>query len=385
MTTASTPIWSEEFDAIACYQDEDVAPTLSDLINHPDFRQVLALFDDNAPPADNSNTLQSLHASLAQLRDLQSFQDWVAATMLPRIALRYNSFTSSGLDQLDSARQYLFVSNHRDIVMDPLLINVALRAHQFAPTQCAIGDNLLINPIARALARLNRCFTVVRSHTSPKAILRSMRVQSSYIAHVLHTAGQNIWIAQREGRAKDNRDLTNPALLKMFSLCRDRTQSHADYLNSLNIVPVSLSYELDPCDVIKARQLRNQEQERNYVKTAREDLEAVIKGLRGDKGRIHVHFGEVLHFEDTQDIAHMAQRIDTSIHRNYTVYPVNDAAERILNDGVTPETTFTERELDEAGETLHARLQHEPDDIRRRVLRAYATLSAAKRAATKTA
>ncbi len=365
--------WSPDFDAISCYRDEDVPQALSQLINCSDFQKMIDLLDHSPTDSAHKDTLQSLRRALPQLNNLQDIQDWVADHFLPRIARGYSSFTSSGLNTLNSDSNYLFVSNHRDIVMDPLLLNVALRDQGFAPTQCAIGDNLLVNHVANSLARLNRCFTVIRSHQSPKAMLRSMKIQSAYIAYVLNTAKQNIWIAQKEGRAKDNRDITNPALLKMLTLCRDKSQSHASILNEMKIVPVSLSYEFDPCDVIKARQLRSKETEQNYVKSAREDLEAVLTGLQGDKGRIHVHFDQPMLFSDAESVADMAGRIDASIHRHYKIFPVNYAAEQLLNAAPLSDEKYENKDVEKAARLLDQRLEGQPEDIRHRVIKAYAT------------
>ncbi|MDF5295506.1 1-acyl-sn-glycerol-3-phosphate acyltransferase, partial [Vibrio parahaemolyticus] len=163
--------------------------------------------------------------------------------------------TFSGLDKLDKNTSYLFVSNHRDIAMDPALVNYGLYQSGHRTVRIAIGDNLLKKPCATELMRLNKSFIVKRSAKAPREMMKALGQLSSYIKHSLDT-GNSIWIAQKEGRAKDGNDFTDPAILKMFHVeGRKQKISFGEYTRSLKIVPVSIAYENDPCDIAKAKEL----------------------------------------------------------------------------------------------------------------------------------
>ena len=165
----------------------------------------------------------------------------------------------SGLDQLSPDQSYVFVSNHRDIAMDPALVNWVLHLNQHQTLRVAIGDNLLTKPYVSDLMRLNKSFIVNRSATAPREKLKAAKHLSSYIHHSITEDRQNIWIAQREGRAKDGLDRTNSAVIGMLGLSKAKPVPLADHIKTLNIVPVSISYEYDPCDEAKAKELYMQQ------------------------------------------------------------------------------------------------------------------------------
>jgi hypothetical protein len=328
-------------------------------------RQLFSTF--NVPINNQLNTL-------AKIETIGGFQDWVQATVFPLIEKRYDQFSVSGLSDLDSSEAYIFVSNHRDIVMDPLLLNKALRTHSCSTANCAIGDNLLQHPSACDLALLNRCFKIFRSIKSPRAILKAMKVQSLYIQFLRFNKKENIWIAQKEGRAKDNIDKTNPALIKMLGLAKPTEDLTHDYLCKLNIVPVSFSYEWDPCDIDKAIELAAQNENANYLKDKLDDFNAAKKGLEGNKGNIHIHFGKKISSQTPQILDHklVAEMIDQSIHHHYKLFPVNYAAYKKLNRELPVNCPFSKQEINSASKTLDDRLKNTNEGIAKRVLQAYA-------------
>ncbi len=228
----------------------------------------------------------------------------------------------TGLDKLDPNQSCLFVSNHRDIAMDPAMVNWCLYQEKMGTVRIAIGDNLLKKPCATELMRLNKSFIVKRSAKGPRELMKSLGLLSSYISHSPET-GNNIWIAQKEGRAKDGNDKTDPAILKMFYMeGRKRKQSFEDFMSGLNIVPVAISYENDPCDVAKAEELHQKATTGSYEKGEFEDIESIVQGIVGEKRRIHISFGDVItNAPETPE--ELALEIDRQITQNYHLFPAN--------------------------------------------------------------
>ncbi len=364
---ASEPAqWQADFEDIRCYTDAEVPSVLTSLLEDPVFLQSSQRVIGD--PEGFELFLQELRA----VDSVEALQAQIERFIMPGIAQTYQSLNVSGLDQLDSKRPYIFISNHRDIVMDPLILNAVLKQHDYRTCHCAIGDNLLKSPTAHRLAMLNRCFKVARSMRSPKAILRAMRTQSAYIRYRHEVDKDHIWIAQKEGRSKDNSDITNPALIKMLALARTKDVSVADYLNSLNIVPVCFSYEWDPCDTDKARQLYNASESENYEKQAEEDLIAVTKGLSGNKGNIHLAFGKPIQLDTDQDVhTRIAAHIDHWIHNAYQLYPNNYAAFRKTRPDIAIDPLVDREAIHQAQKQLEERFANEGAEITEKCLQAY--------------
>jgi 1-acyl-sn-glycerol-3-phosphate acyltransferase len=371
--TSSDIPWQESFRDIQSFEDAQVPEALTRLVSDSQFTSsLLTLFD-------TSHSLIEQLPELDAIDTIDEFQNWIEKRIFPLIELTYTNFSVSGLDHLDKTQSYTFISNHRDIVMDPLLLNRALRHQGFSTANCAIGDNLLKHPSAHDLALLNRCFKIFRSIKSPRAILNAMKNQSAYIQFLHFNRKENTWIAQKEGRAKDNIDKTNPALIKMLGLSRPPGYSQEEYYELLNIVPVCFSYEWDPCDIDKACQLTNQQDDQNYQKHTLDDLIATEKGLKGNKGRIHLHFGEVikkssLNDTDSTDLDHktIALEIDKVIKQNYRLYPVNYAAYKKVKGSAYDNCPFDKQEVNNALKELEQRLESCSSEISRRVYSAYA-------------
>lgn len=357
--------WQENFKEIQCYQDEQVNTVLKQLLSSKELIETLTdLF--------SSHTKIKIDlSSLENIKSIANFQTWVESTFFPLVSPSFESLSFSGLEQLNPSDAYVFVSNHRDIVMDPLLLNRALRKDNFSTANCAIGDNLLSHPSANDLALLNRCFKVFRSLKSPRAMLKAMKVQSEYIRYLHFTKNENVWIAQKEGRAKDNIDKTNPALIKMFGLAKPKDIDLAVYLSGLNIVPVSFSYEWDPCDLDKAKEIYETELNGQYVKSKVDDFISTKKGLTGFKGNIHVSFGKALDINELDDHKSIAVKIDDSIRRGYRAYPINYACYKKIYSKLPEDCPFDKQVVNTAGKSLEEKLANHGDELKKIVYQAY--------------
>jgi hypothetical protein len=214
--------------------------------------------------------------------------------------------------------------------MDPALINWVLYRHQQKTLRIAIGDNLLSKPYVSDLMRLNKCFIVNRSATAPREKLKVAKHLSAYIQTSITNDQSDVWIAQREGRAKDGLDRTNSALIGMLSLNKPKQVALADHIKALNIVPVSISYEYDPCDEAKAKELYFNETKGHYQKARHEDAGSIAKGILGYKGDVHIHFGEILR-ADYQSTDEVVADIDEAIIHHYHLHPSNIVAYQILH------------------------------------------------------
>jgi 1-acyl-sn-glycerol-3-phosphate acyltransferase len=263
----------------------------------------------------------SLQQNLNRIRTVKDVQDMMAVFMVNTVQKSISGFTFEGLDNIPGRQPCLFISNHRDIAMDPALLNFALHQSGHDLVEIAIGDNLLANPLVSDIMRLNRSFIVKRSVEGHKAKFQALAHLSAYIDHTL-AQNRSIWIAQREGRAKSGLDRTDPAIIKMLNICQKKKGlSFAASIQKLNIVPVAISYEYDPCDLLKAKELQASENA-SYVKSEGEDIASIIQGIASPKGRVHIAFGEVLR-QNFTDAREVATAIDLQIMENYRLFPSN--------------------------------------------------------------
>jgi len=272
-----------------------------------------------------------LRRELASVTDVKSLQAVVARYMTGMIEETTAGFTVSGLDKLPPGQAYLLMSNHRDIVLDPAFTNYALFHNGQDTARIAIGDNLLTTPYVSDLMRLNKSFIVKRSARAPRQRLKVFQDLSAYICQSIQQEGVYIWIAQREGRAKDGIDRTEPAVIKMLSMSRNKQQeSFADYIQALHIVPVSISYELDPCDSLKAAELQARAELGAYEKGEDEDVASIATGIAGSKGQVHVAFGTPLGagYGTPEQVA---AEVDRQVIENYHLHATNLSAYQALH------------------------------------------------------
>lgn len=325
MTTNNDP-----YSDIRPYNDDEIPAAIDRLINDEEFIDAILehRFENHAPwfKALMSPLVKMyLKFKWSKLDSVETIQLEVKKYLDKTLATTTKGVTYSGLDNLDKQTSYLFVSNHRDIAMDPALVNYGLHMSEHKTVRIAIGDNLLKKPCATELMRLNKSFIVKRAIKAPREMMKALGTLSSYIKHSLDT-GHSVWIAQREGRAKDGNDYTDPAILKMFHVeGRKQKLSFADYIKTLKIVPVAISYENDPCDIAKARELFEKATHGIYQKSEFEDIESIIQGIIGEKGHVHVAFGDVIE-QDFENADELAQEIDRQIHQHYKLFPINRLA-----------------------------------------------------------
>jgi hypothetical protein len=263
--------------------------------------------------------LRRRFGGFTRIDDLQASLSGYVGELVGKTTTRV---TQSGLQNLEQESTHLFICNHRDIVFDPMIVNFLLYNQGLNTTRIAIGDNLLENRVFAEMMRLNKSFVVRRSMTSPREIRDAYLMLSDFITHSIETHN-GVWIAQREGRAKDGIDRTDPAIVKMFHMSPKK--SGLDFqtaINRLSIVPVSIAYEFDPCDLDKANELETRARTGAYLKAEGEDTSQIMRGLTGFKGHVHVHFGAPI--EDAEaDSKALAARIDREIHSHYHLHPSN--------------------------------------------------------------
>ena len=273
--------------------------------------------------------------------------------------------TVDGLDGLDPAERYLFVSNHRDIMLDSALLQYLLHEAGHRTTEITFGSNLMQGEPAISIGRANKMFKVVRG-SNVHDFLADSRHLSEYIRHTLLEKRESIWIAQRNGRTKDGNDQTDRGIVKMFALS-DRTDP-VRAIRDLRIVPVAVSYQMEPCDILKTRELYLSRGGRKYVKQPGEDLHSILTGILQQKGHVHMSFGRPFGdaLPDAVEARHanafyrtVADEIDQQIHRNYRLFDNNF----IAHDLRSGKSTYADRYTPEARAAFEARLQQMLQEI----------------------
>lgn len=296
-------------------------------------------------------TMDEIKEKLLSFSTIQQFQSEMVCWVIDRIlTASSDGITFKGITELNPNISNLFISNHRDIVLDSALINYALNERKKNTSEIAIGSNLLSLPWVKDLVRLNKSF-IVRRNVPKQEVIEASKNLSAYINYTLKEKKQDIWIAQREGRAKDGFDKTTPGLLKMFGMCSNGNL--LEHLLSLYITPVAISYEYDPCDYLKIPELLKKHQGEEYIKAPNEDNQHMVLGIKGYKGNIHIHFGRPIN-DEIEHLAHItnknellkqiAEIIDKRIYINYHLFPTNYIAYDWLNESNTFENQYTKEE-----------------------------------------
>lgn len=324
----------EDFNDIRAYDDNDVQAAIEELVQEPIFiRLVNAAF-----PGANFEELLKLAKTVDDVQ-----RHFILPYLERMLKESTDGLTYSGFENLKKEQALFIISNHRDIILDSTLLNYILLKNNYTSTEIAIGDNLLIFPWIKTLVRLNKSFIVKRNLPIKQMMVESQRL-SNYIRHTLLDKGNSVWIAQREGRAKDSDDRTSGALLKMLNMGGENTFS--DCLAKMNITPLSIAYEYDPCDYLKAREFLLKKNDPNFVKTPKDDLLNMRTGIEGYKGRIHFHIAaplseEIVKLESlklkNEQVVAAAELIDQQIHLNYKFFPCNFIAHEMLY----PESDFS--------------------------------------------
>jgi 1-acyl-sn-glycerol-3-phosphate acyltransferase len=336
----------QKFDAIRPFYDTEVNEAIHTAVNHP---MMKALMGFTFPDVDEEvwkNQLLKTHS----IRDFQC--NFIYQAVQKVLKKSSEGLTTSGFEKLHPNTSYLFISNHRDIILDTSLLNVALFDHGLVMTASAIGDNLVQKSFLKTLSKLNRNFLVQRG-LSPRELLESSKLMSEYIGQLLLRENRSVWIAQREGRTKDGNDATHSGVLKMLGMGSDEKRL-MDYFKKLKIVPVSISYEYDPTDALKMPQLIAEAKNEIYIKEKNEDFVTLLSGIIGQKKRIHIHIGDILDKEldaistefdnNNKQIQALAQAIDDSILQSYMLWPTNYIAYDLLYKTDQYAAFYTENE-----------------------------------------
>jgi 1-acyl-sn-glycerol-3-phosphate acyltransferase len=335
-----------KFDEIRFFDDSEVNEALLGIARDP---MMNALMSFTFPDTDK----KIWREQFKNIHSVSDFQhNFIAHTIRQILAKSSEGLTTSGFDKLDKHTPYLFISNHRDIVLDTSLINLVLLEKGLIMTASAIGDNLVQKAFLHDLARLNRNFLVQRG-LPLREQLKSSQIMSEYIKELLHKENRSVWIAQREGRTKDGNDVTQQGVLKMLAMAAE-DMPLADYFKTLKIVPVSISYEYDPTDSLKMPQLLAKHRDEEYVKGKDEDFMTMLSGVLGQKKRIHLHAGNVLDTElddiaassenKNKQLQAITQIIDDSIIQNYKLWPTKFIAYDLLHNTDTYADQYTEQE-----------------------------------------
>lgn len=335
-----------KFDAIRPFYDSEINAAILKVTDHPMMKALMNFAFPGMADDHWKEQLSKTHST----RDFQCNFIYQALTQV--LQKSSDGMTTSGFETLEPNTSYLFISNHRDIILDTSLLNACLFDHGLVMTASAIGDNLVQKEFLYILSKLNRNFLVQRG-LSPREMLQSSKLLAEYIGNLLLRENRSVWIAQREGRTKDGNDATHQGVLKMLGMGSDEANL-MDYFKKVKIVPVSISYEYDPTDALKIPQLMAEANKETYVKHKNEDFTTLMSGIMGQKKRIHIHVGKVLNeeletikteFDNTnKQIQALAQVIDNSILQSYKLWPTNYIAYDILNQSDTFKHLYTESE-----------------------------------------
>jgi hypothetical protein len=330
---------------LAKLPDHSVRPYLTELFGYPHFTAGLQAY---LPEAVYKAVVRELEFT----DSITEFQARIILKILKYIEITsISKLTSGGFEILSPKERYLYISNHRDIVLDSAYLNTTLFERGYETSQIAIGDNLMRHRISELIFLINKSFVVKRSGT-PMELYRYSVDLSNYIHEQVAQGKDSVWIAQREGRAKDGNDVTQPGFLKMLSLANQGDQKV--HFKSLRIVPVSISYEYDPCDLLKAQEFLNKKANPEYKKNFQEDVQHMMLGLRGHKGRVHFQFSAPLDTAlDALDEQPNAKKqlellgniIDRNIHANYRLHAINAVAHDLLHGTKLAEKQYTSNEI----------------------------------------
>ena len=324
---------SSEFDDIRHYRDDEVQDAIKSILDNEElvtgiYKRIFGFLPDFLSKLGKPFIKFVLKMRFSRVRTIAQVQEYVAKFMKGIIRDTTDGFTCRGFEKLDPKKGYLFISNHRDISLDPAFIDMACYFNNLDTVKIAIGDNLLRMQVATDLMRLNKSFIVKRS-VQGRDKLKALAHLSEYIGRSIEE-NHNVWIAQREGRAKDGNDKTEEAILKMFYMYgKKKKLTFAEYVKTLNIVPVSITYEFDPGDAAKAKELYETEKNGSYVKSQFEDIDSIVGGINGYKGRVNIVAGDPL-TGDFETPEKLAETIDNFIYANYAMFP-----SCLLSAGVT--------------------------------------------------
>ena len=346
-----------EFDDIRPFTDEEYQQEVRTLTADPSFVGVLNYL--YKAPGMSDGILKLMNS----LNTIDGLQSQVVVPLLDQIIKSSTQgLTFSAMEQFDPAGNYMFISNHRDIVLDSAFLNKIMHENKFKKTEIAIGDNLLIYPWITTLVRLNRSF-IVRRNLSIREQLDASKKLSAYMRYALTEKKQSVWIAQREGRTKNGNDQTQPALLKMMNM--SNSKSLIEGFKELNIVPMAISYEIEPCGILKVEELLNRKHDPNFAKSKSDDLRSMSQGVIQPKGRVHFAFGNPLslkieelcnELKPNEALQAITEYIDKRIYFNYKLWPNNYIAADLLENNNRHQAHYTDAEKEAFEQRMDAEL-----------------------------
>lgn len=366
---------SYNFDDIRPYNDSEVKQKLRILLKDKVFDEVLLHLFKNRPK------VQMVKFQLRRVRSVKQLQGVFIYDLLHWLVDKTSKgLKCTGIDKLDKKKPYLFISNHRDIILDAALLNFLIFEYGMNTTQIAIGDNLLLYEWIEHTVKLNRSFIIKRS-LPPRELMMASKKVSHFIRKSIVDDKMSIWIAQREGRTKDGNDKTQDSVLKMLNMSNKGGIS--DGFNELNIVPVSISYEIEPCGLAKLKELIKKEHY-GQLKTSKDDLKSMSMGMFAPKGRIRVAFGDPIktNFTLAQNneqrnkyIRNIAELIDDQIYKNFKLWPSNYVAYDMLMQEHRFKDKYTEEEqkrFEIMVEQAMVNIDYPITDLQERFLKLYA-------------
>lgn len=328
-----------EFEDIRPYDDCEISDAMQRIVSNPYFDYIVNFLYPDVP-------VEAVKTKFRSFNSVHNFQVNIMNSAIQNIIKNSSSGLSySGIENLSTSKRYLFLSNHRDILLDSAILQIILYANEHETSEITFGDNLMTSQFIVDIGKSNKMFKLVRGGTPKQIFINSMHT-SKYIRYAINEKKQSIWIAQRNGRTKDGNDQTQQAVLKMFGMSggRDFTQNFA----GLNIAPIVVSYEYDPGDFLKTREVFISRRQ-TYVKTQGEDLKSILTGIKQFKGKIHLTFAppisvdELRKIENTpknERIQNLATLIDTRMYGNYRLWNTNYIAYDMLN-GNSFESTYS--------------------------------------------
>jgi 1-acyl-sn-glycerol-3-phosphate acyltransferase len=363
-----------KYDKIRPFYDTEVNEALLSVIDDPMLQGIMRFTFPELSDEEWKTKIRSLQST-------DEFQKNIIYQALEKVlAISSEGLSVSGFEKLDKTAAYLFISNHRDIILDTSLLNFALCDYGAQLTASAIGDNLVKKPFLYTLSKVNRNFLVLRN-LAPRELLDASVVLSEYIHMMLTEKKRSVWIAQKEGRTKDGNDSTHPGVLKMLTLAAEKGENLATFFKKIKIVPISISYEYDPTDALKIPELIAKINNEPYIKSENEDFNTLYNGIIGYKKRIHIHAGEILDHEldameeqtnGNKQVKILTQIIDNEVIKNYKLWPTNYIAYDLLYHTNQYEANYTTEEKEKFVKRLHEKIGDKDKVVTNQFLAMYA-------------
>lgn len=345
----------QNFDDIRPFRDDELHAHLEELSRQP---EMIMLLKRLFPKRTRQNIIETLNS----FQSIDEFQK----KLIRSIVLKFSSTTTTGIsmsgaEKVAGSPNRLFISNHRDILLDPSFLDVLLLENGRDTCEIAIGDNLFVAPWIETVVRINKSF-IVKRNVPVRQMLEVSAKLSAYIRYVITEKQTSVWIAQREGRAKDSNDRTQESLIKMLNI--SGKSDMVENMKELNITPITISYEYDPCDYLKAKEFQQKRDNPEYKKTPEDDRLNMLTGLLGWKGDVHYEIDnmddEIASIESVgrknDQITALAQLIDKHIHKNYRIHLNNIIALDLLRKENAFVNKYSEIEKQKFEKYLHKQL-----------------------------